>query len=641
MNLHSVNFPYWDDYEILRTFRDIDSGTSLIKEIFSWHNEHRIVLFRVISLIDTYLFGEINFRRLIAIGSLFYMLIPIFLYIKVDRLFAWFCLLLFTLPVWQFWSWSLASIANSGAFLFGLISVYHLHKNNWIYTILFSILSLFSTAQGIVFFVFCPIYFLLKIELNLKKRLIFSLFSFLIFLLVFTLYRIGAPSTDFILDNFYLLPFHYLTVLGSHSYLVAPSIILPIILGILIICLILYNIINSYRKSTQIEFPEILAVYTLLIPGLISIGRYGMGVEQALASRYLIYSTLLFSYFFFRLQNKQLIEGELKKTSFVIIVLAFILLSFMNIKADFLNHKSKMQLSKLGYELNFKDHLLYPDKNQAFQLLNFAKKNNLFYSAEPKLLVHTAQKKTYQLEKLNTKDLISRWSFKYVNDSIANISGWLIVQDKTSSKLQIELCTLSNIDESDMLCTPLTKFIRKDVVRNFNNRKYLFSGFNAFVECAPKDYCLVVTDKIERNTYLAGCRNIENELFLNFKPEGSENSSNIIQQWKIEKLENHMKIEGWACMKDIVGPDQDVYFIIQSNSRELRKIKLKSKIRKDVTKHFNDNNNYDNTGFYDLIPNRLFKDLPSEFKGDNIKVGLLIKCKTKSAYTLSKQITIQ
>src|SRR5258708_358677 len=70
---YAVNVPYWDDFDSVLLFLDnylvIDSLPDKVSLIVSRHNEHRIILNRLIPIFQFYLFGNVNFKWLIFFGN--------------------------------------------------------------------------------------------------------------------------------------------------------------------------------------------------------------------------------------------------------------------------------------------------------------------------------------------------------------------------------------------------------------------------------------------------------------------------------------------------------------------------------------------------------------------------------------------
>ena len=69
---YAYNMPVGDDYDAILNFLNQYFETdwlSKLQLLFGQHNEHRILLTRLISVIDLSIFGSINFSHLIWLGA--------------------------------------------------------------------------------------------------------------------------------------------------------------------------------------------------------------------------------------------------------------------------------------------------------------------------------------------------------------------------------------------------------------------------------------------------------------------------------------------------------------------------------------------------------------------------------------------
>ncbi|BAW79541.1 hypothetical conserved protein [Candidatus Nitrosoglobus terrae] len=300
---NSVNIPYWDDYTHLKVIThiiDADSLVEKIKLLFSFHNEHRVVFARLITLASVLLTGEVNFFTLIILGNLSLVGIAIILFLSffTDQCqdFRWRILyflpaicLIFNLSYFEASLWALAALSSLPVILLSFLSIFILTRSSdpdswWALVAFFvGVLAVFTQGNGLL--VLYVGAFLLILQNRLTTGMYWGIGTAIISILYFYHYvsldfsphESGVLSTIDPILNYLVLFF------GSWSST-------PFTVGLF--CLGLFSwLISSglYRKN--ITFFGLL-VFIFLSAAAVANGRYQLGMEQALSSRYKIYSLL-------------------------------------------------------------------------------------------------------------------------------------------------------------------------------------------------------------------------------------------------------------------------------------------------------------------------------------------------------------
>ncbi len=317
----SLNIPKWDDFAVIARVQDFfqdNSRWSFWENFFNQHNEHRIVLTRIIGIIDHLIFNQLNLIHLQFIGNLFLLVICfIFFYFSHSKslksiLVLPFLLVFLNLSHWENLYWGMAVIQNIGVVLFSLLAcVSYIQSSNKIFwPIIFSFISIFTSGNG--FFIIPAISLLILLEKNYQK--FFLYFGILVIPIFLYFYFYEKPPTE--LNNpvpvFNYFEGFYISV-GSFTEgipIKISSLKLSLITGFFLSFISVYAFLIIFYKAF-IQNYKITPVEKLYLSGLtfifftliiLVIGRSSnRGLEDFLLSRYKIYSTLIvaFNYLLF------------------------------------------------------------------------------------------------------------------------------------------------------------------------------------------------------------------------------------------------------------------------------------------------------------------------------------------------------
>ncbi|MGZ5051279.1 MAG: hypothetical protein ACXWF8_10335 [Methylobacter sp.] len=341
----------WVEFPRMLALRNDDfPRTGVLPFIWEQHNEHRIVIPKIIYFIDMALFGYQGYFPIVCI-FLFQMLalgMLIWLFVDVENrryslktlpLISLTVIAAFDLIQWENFA-STFQTSFVGCFAFSVSSCILYAKHTitgrrlylW-FAVLFAASASLSLASGL--FIWGAL--ALLAYLIHPKRYVHS-FSFVaIFLGFLLLYLRGyvspvghAHPADSLIHHPLLVLDYLTTWLGNIAGKVSSAKWLGRLGLAAILAIAAYLILNKNRKNHRIEMCALLGICAfILMAGFItSLGRINFGVEQAMSSRYatpvlLFWTSLLGCYFFLAL--------EYLKPSYIGIAIALILFAFFGL----------------------------------------------------------------------------------------------------------------------------------------------------------------------------------------------------------------------------------------------------------------------------------------------------------------------
>ncbi len=171
--IYAENIPFADDLSVLASLYDVHHEPDWYlkyKTLFAFHNEHRIVVPRLVTVLIYYIQGQtVNVIWWIILGNVLLFLV-LYLYFKTEftncRLKLFIPVLLFVLqPMhYELMYWGMAALQNIGVIALSTIAFYQLtYKRNKFLPVIVAIFAVFTSANGL--FVF-----LIGIPLLLYKR---------------------------------------------------------------------------------------------------------------------------------------------------------------------------------------------------------------------------------------------------------------------------------------------------------------------------------------------------------------------------------------------------------------------------------------------------------------------------------------
>jgi hypothetical protein len=375
--------PFWDEWngslEFISRF-----GPENISSIFVQHNEHRIVLFRLIALFNYHVLnGQIWFLVAVNLLILVGIVHILFRYLSLVLEQKWnvtpqtkisfISILVIIESSWmqeQNINWGFQSQFLLGIYLplvaFFLLQRFWLsgNKRTFYFAILFGILSAGTFASGIVVL---PLMFLgaLLCKRDSRELLKLSIVSLFLVLLYFQGYSTPGqhsnPLASLFFNTFEVLKYTavYLTSpviksIGERNYAV-----ILLVLGGLIYATSLF-FYRSFIRRNLISGEGVLVLPMLFLTsfiGLTALGRANFGAREALASRYTSVTLVFYVLITLIFISKRLSSRNLE-TSHIWLTLALVVSLLLPSQLDALSRNNTafdQRLSALGLNLGLRD----------------------------------------------------------------------------------------------------------------------------------------------------------------------------------------------------------------------------------------------------------------------------------------------
>lgn len=299
---YAYNMPVGDDYDAVLGFlnRYVQSGTQeKIWLFFSQHNEHRILLTHLISILDLNFFNEINFLHLIWLGNLgWFLSISAFWHFssKEGVSFSEFIpagIILLSFSHYEMMTWAMTSIQQYYQVFFGILAIGYMTKNRIAPSMLFYILAIFTSGGGMSLVPLANLYYLLH-----KKWREFGIciaITLIALMAYFVLLPYTSPASSKILQTLmqpqifiaYAIGFigGVLNIheLGYISFLVGG------------LCLVLLFSVRAKIAYKKYPFLFWICIYVIITAILAALNRSNEGIQSSGDSRYSEYSLLFLS----------------------------------------------------------------------------------------------------------------------------------------------------------------------------------------------------------------------------------------------------------------------------------------------------------------------------------------------------------
>jgi len=337
----AVDSPFWDDYDsILGFLCSLITGSQtvgdIVKLFLSLHNEHRIFIPRLITLIDFAIEGKTNFITLIWIGNCGWFAIIFLCWSyakKIGITIFEFCpalLILTCLSQYELMNWAMASIQQYYQLLFALVCLWMMVVGRVYLTLIFLVLSAFTGGGGLALAPIILVYHFLKknwSDLLLSVVVVVALIG-----VYFVLLEYKLPSYHPSLIAALLSP-HKLVIfsLGFIGGL-AKNLMVSILFG-LVLLFFLARRFSCIFEQAPVFFWCI--VYLLASALMVSISRSGLGVEVSVSHRYAPYPAVFaaFTYLSLLITAKNMEErAKIWTIGFYLAFLFFLLWDFSGIR---------------------------------------------------------------------------------------------------------------------------------------------------------------------------------------------------------------------------------------------------------------------------------------------------------------------
>ena len=304
---YAVNIPKWDDHALkyfLLQFEQADAIRDKLYEVFKQHNEHRIVIDRVVTWLDYALTGKLNYVHLMAVGSLSLLILLVVFAKALYKAGATFwmalpvSLLIFNLSHWENTFWGMAALQNFTVVALIVAVLYRVAFQpsvDWI-TIGLAALATITSGNGLLVWPVGLVLLLLKQDFGSTMRWILgTIVTIRLYFLGYEKPDVPPPPKGTLLE----LVQGWLLFNGAGVEAIPfrnPQQLCLLIGGIITVVtvgLALYKLIQHVRGATLSAWDVFFlggAAFVLGTGLIVAYNRVGFGLGTLMTSRYKIYS---------------------------------------------------------------------------------------------------------------------------------------------------------------------------------------------------------------------------------------------------------------------------------------------------------------------------------------------------------------
>ncbi|WP_018912673.1 hypothetical protein [Thiomonas sp. FB-6] len=296
------NVPFADDYDVilrwLTQFRAQRQAADVLPLLLQQHNEHRMLFERLVVLLQFALCRRVNFIQLAAFGSLGLWLIVCLFQRRLAPSAAWlapaFAVLLLNLSQYELVSFATASLQQYWqllACLWTLLLVADRGTRAWLpLSLLAAVAATFTGAGGLLVFLVAPLILARRRDWGAVSAwlLVAGATCALYFVLLpYEPTPIQTASRQIALAHPLEVLRYVVLFLGSALGNTQSAGIAGVVLLVASLAVLLRAMIAGF------SFEAAAVLFVLGSAVVVAVGRISLGVEQALASRYTIYSLVL------------------------------------------------------------------------------------------------------------------------------------------------------------------------------------------------------------------------------------------------------------------------------------------------------------------------------------------------------------
>lgn len=314
-DFYAINVPKWDDHtlkEFLLKYTQATTWSDRWAALAKQHNEHRIILTRLVALIDFQIFGALNYVHLMLVGNIMLLGVIVLcwlilrankkpLYTLLPIPFIWL-----TLASWENMYWGMAAIQNFGVVVLVLWVLYLSVAPQFGYFIVSIILlgiTVATSGNGLLILpIGAVILFLAKKGSRFGIWLVMSGIYAYMYFSTYTTPDSNTTHHASLLD----MVKGYMAFLGSfaEAFPVQDHLQICIIMGVVlflvavsIISTNLFRIVLAHYEYPAARTTDLFCLGTLLFilgtAAIVVYSRADLGVGPLITSRYKIYSFLL------------------------------------------------------------------------------------------------------------------------------------------------------------------------------------------------------------------------------------------------------------------------------------------------------------------------------------------------------------
>jgi hypothetical protein len=516
LNNFAINIPAWDDFDstlnFLLDFQSAPDVQTKVSLILSQHNEHRIILNRLISLVQYWLYGSVNFRWQVIFGNVALIIWFLVAYrvlrrvtdsSKTENNFLLPSFLL--LPTYPFllqpqygdgMLWSSTVIGSFWSIALAIL-VLHLLKVKFWHACLLMPLAVFTQGNGVVL----PICGACSLALSKRWRELgwWILITIFALGLYFNGYKspVGHPSPINALMHLERTSSYFLAFIGSG--LGFSNLLLSQIYGSLVLIIFIYCFIfRADKRAPELFFT---VVFLLGTAGVNSLSRAEFGSSYAIhQDRYRFISCALTATTYLLIISLQ--SAKLRKVTTLVVLplsIAFCWKSYDTYSWRLRLFHTDYLVSDLFEWCFGGSKLTYPWSDRSEPIINRSLQSGIYTIPESSLSVQAA-KHEINISLVKPPKLATAIDRVFTTPKYFIVSGWAykskLRPDKSTILIAIQSPSQAyqkeDVQTVNQIFKPM-RVIRPDVKEHFKRTYHDKTGFVAVI---PRH--LVLADSVMR-----------------------------------------------------------------------------------------------------------------------------------------------
>lgn len=374
---HTVNILFADDIHLLETvlwMEQTPSWAERYRLIMLQHNEHRIVVPRLLTWLVSKIFGQIYWPSLVFIGSVAWCAVCLILWksFKKLNLSYWLFLpipfLIYQPQYTDNLTWSISILQQSGIVFLYLLIIYLVSQNKLWLPLFLACIATYTHGSGI--FSFLVVILLLALKQQWKTLRTWALVGVIMAAWFFTDYA-GGQSANIpeSLSNPARLLGSAMAFLGASTtafdrYGIATT--PAIVLGIFITSIVIGFLIKTFKRLDEpiVVFFWGCIFFVGLTVSLVAVSRSWQGIEIIIAPRYIHYSPLALALVYLMLMYLLPRFSKIIGIAFLAYALVFngfsyykytqeVILRQESLKADIYNWNHHQSFLNYGFQFNW------------------------------------------------------------------------------------------------------------------------------------------------------------------------------------------------------------------------------------------------------------------------------------------------
>ena len=305
---HVFNMPKWDDYPEILDFmqRWLASSTPLeqMQVLFSRTNEHVLLVNHLLTLVEYYLLGRIDFTGLVTIGNVIFIASACALWLLVRRdkhdSFAFMLVMLLCVNFYTYDSllWAMTSISNQAVILFAWLAILLATRQAPLGSVmLMSTLAILSQSNGMFILPVLGVWFYQQHKRShLLAWLVYSVAIVAVYIMC---YLLKQPESSTAVETLHIPPLHYFAMLPAFvayfgAVIFSKASMLSFTLAFIVGGAILFLLAQGLRKKIYSDAQTLAIGFILLcVASIVAYRGLAIGPAVIFTSRYKMYGSAL------------------------------------------------------------------------------------------------------------------------------------------------------------------------------------------------------------------------------------------------------------------------------------------------------------------------------------------------------------